>query len=145
ETSSSKRHRRQIRNHFGFRETTEADRERITCWLGKKVWDYAFQEEPLEDEVIEEYRHRKNEIHSKNTIKPSIRFTIQMQAQAFFQTTYPRLSEGTLTKMTQLFDPWQNLDDADEQSGRMTFRQLTLGPGKATRGSLLFEIEKWKT
>src|SRR5699024_3637249 len=55
------------------------------------------------------------------------------------------MSEGTLTKMNQLIDTWKNLDDDDEQSGRMTFRQLTLGSGKATRGSLLFEIEKWKT
>src|SRR5699024_4159042 len=61
ETSSSKRHRRQIRDHFGFRETTEADREKVTLWLGKKVWDYALQEEPLQGEVIEEYRHRKIE------------------------------------------------------------------------------------
>src|SRR5699024_12181033 len=74
-----------------------------------------------------------------------VRSAIRKQEQAFFQNTYQRLSEGTLTKMNQLIDTWQNLDDADEQSGRMTFRQLTLGPGKATRGSLLFEIEKWKT
>lgn len=145
ETSSSKRHRRQIRDHFGFRETTEADREKVTLWLGKKVWDYALQEEPLQGEVIEEYRHRKIELPSENKIKQMVRSAIRKQEQAFFQNTYQRLSEATLTKMNQLINTWQNLDDADEQSGRMTFRQLTLGPGKATRGSLLFEIEKWKT
>src|SRR5699024_11815191 len=89
--------------------------------------------------------HRKIELPSEKKIKQMGHSAIRKQEQAFFQNTYQPLSEATLTKMNQLINTWQNLDDADEQSGRMTFRQLTLGAGKATRGSLLFEIEKWKT
>src|SRR5699024_10901101 len=97
QTRSSKRHRRQIRDHFGFRETTETDREKVTLWLGKKVWDYALQVEPLQGEVIEEYRHRKIELPSENKIKQMVRSAIRKQEQAFFQNTYQRLSEATLT------------------------------------------------
>lgn len=143
-------HRNEIRKLYGFREGTLQDEKEVTHWLQKKVWDYAQEFEPLKEAVYVEYRRRKIEPPTDNQIERMVKSAIWSQEQQFYQDTYQKLSSISLSRIDALMESWidmenQETGEENEDENKITFRKITLGPGRVSKDTLFLEIDKWKT
>lgn len=147
---SIKSHRNEIRKLYGFRACTLQDEKEISVWLRRKVFEYAQEIEPLKKVVYAEYRLRKIEPPTDNQLERIVKSAIWHQEQEFYQNTYERLSPSTLSRMDALMESWIDMEneengEEDEDKNKITFRKITLGPGRVSKETLWFEIKKWKT
>jgi hypothetical protein len=145
-----KNHRNEIRKLYSFREGTIQDEKDITHWLQEKVWDYAGEFEPLKEAVYAEYRRRKIEPPTDNQIERMVKSALWSQEQQFYQDTYQKLSPTSISRMEALMESWIEMENEEvgeekEDKSKITFRKITLGPGRVSKDTLLLEINKWKT
>jgi hypothetical protein len=143
-------HRNEIRKLYGFREGTLQDEKDVTYWLQEKVWDYAQEFEPLKEAFYAEYRCRKIEPPTNDRIERMVKSALWNQEQQFYQDTYQKLSPNSISCMDALMESWVDMEnketgDEKEDKNKITFRKITLGPGRVSKDTLLLEINKWKT
>ncbi|MEC1158923.1 MULTISPECIES: Tn3 family transposase [Bacillaceae] len=143
-------HRNEIRKLYGFREVTIQDEKEITTWLQGKVLDYAHEFEPLKETVYSEFRRKKIEPLTDDQIERVVKSAVWNQEQQFYKETYQKLSPITLSRMDALMESWVDMENDEtgeeqEDKNKITFRKITLGPGRVSKDTLLLEINKWKT
>jgi TnpA family transposase len=143
-------HRREIRKLYGFREGTLQDETEVTHWLQKKVWDYAGEFEPLKEDFYAEYRRRKIESPTNDRVERMVKSALWNQEQQFYQDTYQKLSPTSIAHMDALIESWVDMENEEtgeekEDNNKITFRKITLGPGRVSKDTLFLEIKKWKT
>jgi hypothetical protein len=150
EGRSIKRHRAEIRQYFGFREHSNQDVKDISRWLIDKVLDHTQDEESLREKVLKTFRQRKIEPPSDNSIDAMIKSSIYKHEQKFYEETLQRLSEVSKKRMDASVEAWADMDDEfiedtqPEDRERMTFSQINMGPGRASKKTLEWEIKKLK-
>jgi hypothetical protein len=150
EGRSIKRHRAEIRQYFGFREHSNQDVKNILRWLIDKVLDHTQDEESLRKKVLKTFRQRKIEPPSDNAIDAMINSSIYQHEQKFNEETLQRLSEVSKKRMDASVEAWADMDDEfiedtqHEDRERMTFSQINMGPGRASKKTLEWEIKKLK-
>lgn len=144
------RHRAEIRQYFGFREHSKQDVKDISQWLMTKVLDYTQEVEVLEEKVRMTFRQQKIEPPSANTIDSLIQSTIHQHEQKLYKETFQSLSEISKKRMDMSLDAWADMEetsmevDHPEEKNRMTFSQMNMGPGRASKKTLEWEIKKIK-
>ncbi|KPC70328.1 transposase [Thermoactinomyces vulgaris] len=145
-----KRHRVEIRKLFGFREHTANDLQAISQWLSDKVLTHIHDIPVLKERVYATLRQRKIEPPVDNTVETLVRSALHNYEQKFFAQTFQRLSSASISRMDAMIDDWADAEDevseeqGAEESERMTFRKINMGPGRANRKNLEEEIKKLK-
>ena len=95
-------HRTQIREHFGFRETTVADAEEVTAWLISTQLAADQNLERLKELVINQFRERRVELPRNDRIERLIRSACHTYEQTFFAETLQKLSQVTRERFDAL-------------------------------------------
>ncbi|GAX90446.1 DUF4158 domain-containing protein [Effusibacillus lacus] len=92
-------HRTQIREYFGFREDTIQDAQDMIDWLCKNVLYHDHEFEHLQETVYRRFRELKIVPPSQDRIERLIRSAIHSYEEQFFQSTFQKLLESSLTKL----------------------------------------------
>lgn len=144
------RHRAEIRQYFGFREHSHHDAKDISQWLIETVLDHTQDAESLKEKALAQFRQRKIEPPSDNALDALIKSAIHQHEEKFYEQTLQRLSEVSKKRMDASMEAWAKMDDVfiedtqTEDMGRMTFSQINMGPGRASKKTLEWEIKKLK-
>lgn len=85
------RHRSQIRQFFGFRETTVEDAFELTKWLQEKVLAYDRQESHLQAAAYQRLRELKVEPPSPDRMERLIRSAVHTCEETFCSTIFEQL------------------------------------------------------
>jgi TnpA family transposase len=136
------RHRSQIRQFFGFRETTVEDAFELTKWLKEKVLAYDRQESHLEAAAYQRLRSLKLEPPSPDRIERLIRSAVRTCEETFCSTIFEQLSSQTLIKLDALLRTDGALEDEQSQLQQSDFNVLKTDPGRTSLDSILKEAQK---
>ncbi len=137
DSKTAYRQRQEILQFCGFREENEADRKALQDWLDDKIYEYNQDVDVLKEQLYRKYRIEKIIIPSEWQVDTLIRNRIRQKEHHFYQTTYQRLSATSLKKMDALLAYWGELEHEEndtEDTTKITFRRLTLGPGRLSHG-----------
>ncbi|KMT63342.1 Tn3 family transposase [Listeria newyorkensis] len=148
DSKTAYRQRQEILQFCGFREENEADRKSLQDWLDDKIYEYNQDVDVLKEQLSRKYRVEKIIIPSESQIETLVRGCIRQKEQQFYQTTYQRLSATSLEKMAALLAYWgalENEENDKEDITKITFRRLTLGPGRLSQATLVMELNKLQT
>jgi TnpA family transposase len=139
------RHRLEIREFFGFRESNLQDAQAIKDWLCQQVLKYDRQESHLEATVYQRYRELKLEPPSPKQIKRLIGSAIRTTEAIFCETLLQKLPSETRGKMDALLETEAILlDDNSAHFKQSVFSFLKSDPGRVGLESLFKEIDKLK-
>lgn len=139
---SSRYHRNQIRDHFGFRLVQELDLKKLKNWLVSEV---LFQEHNREHliEITERYfQEKKIEQPTEDTILRLIGSASRQFEDNLFETINTSLSEESRLKIDSLIET-SNQDNEDKSNWKPSlFSYLNSEPRRASLESFLNEITK---
>jgi hypothetical protein len=139
-------HKDQIRNFFGFRESTIEDSKLVTKCLSKLVFYHEADIENLKEETYKKYRELKLEPPSSDRIDRITRSAVHIYENQFFQQTYQILSHKSISKMDNLINNFNEYDEKDidinSDIDSISFNKLRTGPGRISLESVLQEIAK---
>jgi TnpA family transposase len=138
------RHRLEIREFFGFRESTLQDAQAIKDWLCENVLVYDRQEAHLETVVYLRFRELKLEPPSPKQVKRLINSAIRTTEASFCDTVVQKLSTDTQISMDALVKTEVVLPDDSTQFQQSVFSFLKSDPGRVGLESLFKEIDKLK-
>jgi Transposase and inactivated derivatives, TnpA family len=138
------RHRSQIRQFFGFRETTVEDAFELTKWLQEKVLAYDRQESHLQAAAYQRLRSLKLEPPSPDRMERLIRSAVRTCEETFCSTIFEQLSSQTLIKLDALLRTDGALEDEQSQLQQSDFNVLKTDPGRTSLDSILKEAQKLK-
>lgn len=88
---SWKAHRAQVREKFGFRESTEADVEALTGWLAEEVWPLGPGHEQAEVSLLARCRSERIEPPSAGRVARILSSSARRHDDAFAAVTLERL------------------------------------------------------
>jgi hypothetical protein len=139
------RHRQEIREFFGFRESNLQDAQAIKDWLCQKVLVYDRQEAHLETLVYQRFRELKLEPPSQKQVKRLTGSAIRTTEATFCETLLQKLAIDTRTRMDVLLKTEVVLPDDDSTHFKQSvFSFLKSDPGRVGLESLFKEIDKLK-
>ena len=136
------RHRQELREFFGFSESTIQNAQELQQWLIEKVLAYDCQESYLEAAVYQRLRSLKLEPPTKVQVERLIRAAVQTAEETFCATTFAQLSPNSLVKMDALLNTQEVLEDEQLQLKQSDFNLLKTDPGRTSLESILKEAEK---
>lgn len=142
---TSVRHRVEIREFFGFRESTQQDAQLLKEWLCQSVLIYDCQESHLETIVYQRFRELRLEPPTPDQVKRLIRSAVRTAEAGFCKTLFQQLSSESLVRMDALLST--ELIQSQEKPSHFrqsVFSFLKSDPGRAGLESLLKEVEKLK-
>jgi len=139
------RHRAEIRDFFGFRESTLQDAQELMGWLTQKVLVYDRQEAHLEATAYQRLRELKLEPPSPERVARLIHSAIRTCESSFCERILEQLSAESQIKLDTLLKTEGALDE-DEYSGfkQSDFNLLKTDPGRTSLESILQEVQKLK-
>jgi TnpA family transposase len=140
---SGTRHRFDIREFFGFKESDLQDAEAVKDWLCQQVLVYDRQESHLQAIVYQRFRELKLEPPSPKQVKRLIASAIRATEASFCDHLLQQLSADTQSKMddllkTEVSEP----EDEAIQFKQSVFSFLKSDPGRVGLESLFKEIDK---
>jgi hypothetical protein len=133
---SVKYHREQIRSHFGFREFTFADEDKLAGWLADEVCPVELRDEQLGQALL--IQCRSELIEPPSRIKRIIGSARSAFEKRFCDRTVSRLTAASVEALNGLIAQ----DAGPLASGRNLLAELKADPGKVSLETLLREIEK---
>ena len=137
------RHRAQIRQYLGFRETTVQDVETFTQWLIESVLPHQRQEAALQEAIYDHCREQRLEPPTSQRIERIIRSALRTADEQFYSETMAKLSSTTRIRLDALLKTTRSEQDTDDESaGRSMLHDLKQGAGAIKVDSLLTEIDK---
>jgi TnpA family transposase len=142
---TSVRHRVEIREFFGFRESTQQDAQQIKEWLCQSVLIYDRQESHLETIVYQRFRELRLEPPTPDQVKRLIRSAVRTAEATCSKTLFKQLSSESLVRIDALLST--ELIQSQEKPSHFrqsVFSFLKSDPGRAGLESLLKEVEKLK-
>lgn len=150
DSRTTHRHKQEILQFFGFKEEQDEDREYIQTWLYNRVYEYNLDATLLKKHLYIKYRAEKIVAPSEWQINQLVQQLIFQREQNFYQEMYKNLSTSTLKKIDDLLDYWGYLENQESNSNEsetseITFRKLTMGPGRLSQATLFTELDKLKT
>jgi TnpA family transposase len=150
EGRSIKRHRVQIREFFGFRETTVQDAEEMAHWLSQHVLYHDQDPKHIETFVYNRFRELQLEPPSAERIERLIRSVIRSHEERFFESIYKRLTPVTLQNLDDLIESVKDIKDDEleftsDASDQITFHDLRSDSGRAGVKTIFREFQKLRT
>ena len=143
-----KYHRAQIRDFFGFRESTVKDSEDVSKWLSTVVYFYESNFESIKEESYKKFRVLKLVPPSPERIERIAKSAIHTYEIEFFKETFKKLSEDTVSRMDNLINILITNDEIDPECSvdmnSISFTELRGEPGSISLKSVFQEIEKLK-
>lgn len=131
---SVKYHRAQVREAFGFRETTRADEEVFVVWLSEEVCPVELNEERVRGALLA--RCRAEKVEPPGRTERIVGAARAESERRFCARTVSRLSEDSIARLEELVT-------ADEGGGEVgAFAELKTDPGPLGLETLLNEIDK---
>ncbi len=143
-------YRGQIRDHEGFRATTEADAADLASWLQQNVLRDESNVEHLISKAKSWYRDQKIELPSEAALDRTVRGALARFEEDFCNKVSGRLTTAAKAAIDNLLattisiadlDPELARDERPEQ-GKVDFSQLKTDPGRAGLESVLREVAK---
>lgn len=143
EGRTAARHRIEIRDFLGFRESTLQDAQLLKDWLCEKVLTYERQESHLEAIAYQWFRELKLEPPSTKQVKRLIHSAIRTAEATFSVALLKKLSAQTQARMDDLLKTEVGLlDDNTPHFKQSVFSFLKSDSGRVGLESLFKEIEK---
>lgn len=135
------RHRKNIRDFFGFQELTRIDNERFEQWLEGQV-PFTHNTDYLTNQAYSLFRKWKVEPPSIGSLKRMIDSAIDTFEKNLYQETYQQLSSKTCTRLDDLLESHDNIVSDGEESDILAFRQLLSFPRKPSVNTMEMEVKK---
>nr|WP_243109320.1 DUF4158 domain-containing protein [Anaerophilus nitritogenes] len=146
---SIKYHRAQIRDFFGFKETTNKDIEAITNWLIKQILYHDAEYEHLKVSAYARFRELQLEPPTIDRIDRMIKSAIYAYENQFFNETFRKLNKDSIFKIDSLLNDLTAYEeseiDFDEEGDNLSFKELRADPGRIGLESIFKEVVKLKT
>jgi hypothetical protein len=147
QSRSLRRHRAEIRAHFGFRKVTNKDATSLAYWLrdhaiaGNRSIDY------LSNELEKRCRHLSIEPPSAGKVERIVRSAIHAYEERFCLATYKKLPAATRARLDALLEPAEEadrpaVDDGEQFYSRAVLNVLRTDPGRPSVISIRDEIKK---
>ncbi|MFD5437068.1 Tn3 family transposase [Kitasatospora sp. NPDC127067] len=142
-----KRHRMEIREGFGFRETSEDDQAKLAEWLTADLCPVELSRERLAEAVVARCRNDRIEPPAPGQVRRLVGKAVKDFETQFCRRTAGRLSHITRSRLDDLVTGAEQEDGADGDQGsvgggRVFFAELKADPGAPGLESLLAEIDK---
>ncbi|ANS52113.1 transposase [Bacillus thuringiensis] len=135
------RHRKNIRDFFGFQELTRTDNERFEQWLVEQV-PFTHDTDYLTNQAYSLFRKWKVEPPSIGSLKRMIDSAIDTFEKNLYQDTYQQLSSKTCARLDALLESHDNVILNEEESDILAFRQLLSSPRKPSVNTMEMEVKK---
>jgi TnpA family transposase len=131
-------HRAQIRQEFGFRESTRVDEENLTAWLAQDVCPVELSDVRLREALAA--RCRADQVEPPARVDRILGAAIAEAEKRFCARTVSRLSGQTIARLKELVAK----DDADgiAGGGPGVLAEVKADPGSLGLETLLKEIDK---
>lgn len=145
---SIKYHRAQIREYFGFKESTAKDIKDVSSWLKKHILYYDADYENLKAEAYNRFRELLIEPPTTDRLDRLINSVIHTYENQFFQETLKKIPKTSLSQMDILIRDLTNseeIDDHHSENDPISFSKLRADPGRIGLESVFKEIAKLKT
>lgn len=136
------RHRSQIREFLGFRESSLQDLQEVKAWLCEKVLVFEHQETHLEAAVSQRLRELKLEPPSQGQVERLIRSAMRTVEKSFCASIFNQIPSSSLSKLDRLLDTEGALEEDQGQFKQSIFNFLKMDPGRTSLKSILKELEK---
>lgn len=127
-----KYHRAQIRDAFGFRESTRGDEDKLAGWLAEEVCPVELREEQLAEAVL--VRCRAERIEPPGRLDRIIGAAKALFERSFCERTVLRLGEAGAARLETL------LEQGAGRGGLLA--ELKADPGQVSLDTLLREVDK---
>ncbi|SHK42077.1 Tn3 family transposase [Tepidibacter formicigenes] len=142
-------HKAQIRDFFGFRESTNEDANNITKWLSKRTIYKDTNTATLKEIIYNKFRESHIEPPSLDRVNRIAKSAMYSYEKQFFQETYSKLSNESITIMDSLIVNLSayesNEIDCNDKNVHLSFSDLRSDPGRIGLESIFREIMKLKT
>lgn len=135
------RHRKNIRDFFGFQELRRIDNERFEQWLEGPV-PFTHDTDYLTNQAYSLFRKWKVEPPSIGSLKRMIDSAIDTFEKNLYHDTYQQLSSKTCTRLDALLESHDNIVSDKEESDILAFRQLLSSPRKPSVNTMEMEVKK---
>ncbi|UJB73025.1 Tn3 family transposase (plasmid) [Acaryochloris sp. 'Moss Beach'] len=136
------RHRRKIRQLWGFKRSTFQHKQKLKQWLGEKILPLGLHLNSIREQVYQRLRHLKLEPPSPKELTRLISSATRHHERDFCRTISVRLPAATRKKMDALLDTEYTPNAEDSQFRQSDFTRLKADPGRLGLKSLFQEIEK---
>ncbi|MGW2586639.1 Tn3 family transposase [Streptomyces virginiae] len=140
------RHRAEIREAFGFRESTEQDQENLAEWLSAELCGVEMSWDRLAEAVVARCRNDHIEPPAPAKVRRLVAKATRDFGAKFCRRTVDRLSHATRSRLEDLLDPGEGEEETREASsvggGRSFFTELKADPGAPGLESLFAEVDK---
>lgn len=136
------RHRSQIREFLGFRESSLQDLREVKAWLCEKVLVFERQETHLEAAIFQRLRELKLEPPSQGQVERLIRSAIRTVEKSFCASIFNQIPSSSLSKLDRLLETEGALEEDQGQFKQSIFNFLKMDPGRTSLKSILKELEK---
>ena len=138
-------HKVQIRDFFGFEESTIEGAEKIIKEMFNGSITYDMDIAYLKEEVYKKFRELKIEPPISQRIERIINSNINSLENEFFSETYKRLSKDCLINIDKLITRFEKEEDnATANSEFISFSELRADAGRTSLESVFTEINKLK-
>jgi TnpA family transposase len=124
-------HRAQVREAFGFRESTRGDEDKLAGWLAEEVCPVELRDEQLREALL--VRCRADRIEPPGRVERIIGSARATFEQRFCERTTARLGAACRVRLAGL---------VDDEDGRNLLAELKADPGQVGLETLLREIDK---
>ncbi|MCX5420420.1 DUF4158 domain-containing protein [Streptomyces sp. NBC_00078] len=144
-----KRHRKEIREAYGFRANTEEDQERLAEWLAAELCPVELSRERLAEAVVARCRNDRIEPPAPGRVGRLVGKAVTDFEAQFCRSRVERISHATRSRLEDLVagsgeETGEGVDGEGAVSGggRSHFAELKADPGAPGLESLLAEVNK---
>jgi hypothetical protein len=139
---SSRYHREQIRQYFGFRLVQELDLEKLKNYLLSDILPQEQKEEHLITVVEQYFQQSKIELPSDKILLRLIRSAVRQFEDQLFDTISKSLSDETCTEIDTLLITSDKENEEGSYDKPSLFSYLNSDPGRVSLDSFFCEVEK---
>lgn len=144
-----KRHRKEIREAYGFRANTEEDQERLAEWLAAELCPVELSRDRLAAAVVARCRNERIEPPAPGRVGRLVGKAVKEFEAQFCRNRVERISHATRSRLEDLVtgSDEETGEGADGEGavsggGRSHFAELKADPGAPGLESLLAEVNK---
>lgn len=140
-------HKLQIRDFFGFKESTIEEAEKIIKEMFNDFLTYDMEFDYLKEEVYKKFRELKIEPPISQRIERIINSNINNLENEFFNETYKKLPKDCLINIDKLITRLEKEEDNAnaDNNNLISFSELRADAGRTSLESVFTEINKLKT
>lgn len=133
------RHRAQVRSHFGFRECSVQDADKLTAWLASEVCEAERHHDVVREQLLIRCREERVEPPTPGRLDRMVRSALHQAEVALSCRIAGRLPRATIERLEALVAAGVDQDDAGEESVLALVKTV---PGNVSLESMLTELRK---